>query len=297
MPEPWPTRSCRWPASREQRTRRSFIPLLGASANAGTINGTTTFTSFQNLVGGTKNDTFSLGNGASVSGTINGAGGSDTLNYSAYATPVSVNLNEQNDVQTVTINAASGTWNLLFTTINGLPYGASNLPYNISLSALQADLPGLLGNMTVTGTPGSSYVLTFTGTLANTFVPLGAVSGTAAPSIVHTTVGAGPGAGLASAVGGGFTNIESFVGGSSGSDTLTGPNAPSTWHITGANAGLVNGIAFASFENLAGGTSSDAFDFSNGASVSGSVNGGGGSDTLNYSAWTVGPVQTVRTSL
>jgi hypothetical protein len=47
-----------------------------------------------NLMGGTANDIFALGNGATLKGgTVNGgAGGSDTLDYSAYTTPVSVNL-------------------------------------------------------------------------------------------------------------------------------------------------------------------------------------------------------------
>src|SRR5258706_8242664 len=47
-----------------------------------------------NLMGGSGNDIFALGNGATLKGgTVNGgAGGSDTLDYSAYTTPVSVNL-------------------------------------------------------------------------------------------------------------------------------------------------------------------------------------------------------------
>jgi len=46
-----------------------------------------------NLKGGTANDTFALGDGATLkNGTVNGAGGVDTLDYSAYTTAVSVNL-------------------------------------------------------------------------------------------------------------------------------------------------------------------------------------------------------------
>lgn len=46
-----------------------------------------------NLKGGTANDIFALGNGATLKGgTVDGNGGSDTLDYSAYTTPVSVNL-------------------------------------------------------------------------------------------------------------------------------------------------------------------------------------------------------------
>src|SRR2546423_10836951 len=46
-----------------------------------------------NLKGGTAADIFALGDGATLkNGTINGAGGPDTLDYSAYTTAVSVNL-------------------------------------------------------------------------------------------------------------------------------------------------------------------------------------------------------------
>ena len=41
----------------------------------------------------------------------------------------------------------------------------------------------------------------------------------------------------------GFRSIENFVGGS-GSNALTGTDADSTWNITGANAGDVNGTTF-----------------------------------------------------
>src|ERR1044072_472385 len=46
-----------------------------------------------NLKGGTAPDIFALGDGATLKdGTVNGAGGADTLDYSAYTTAVSVNL-------------------------------------------------------------------------------------------------------------------------------------------------------------------------------------------------------------
>src|SRR3954469_17503417 len=46
-----------------------------------------------NLKGGTAADIFALGDGATLkNGTINGAGGPDTLDYTAYTTAVSVNL-------------------------------------------------------------------------------------------------------------------------------------------------------------------------------------------------------------
>ena len=89
-------------------------------------------------------------------------------------------------------------------------------------------------------------------------------------------------------IGGTFANITNFVG-SAGSDTLIGPAGPTTWSITGANAESVAGETFSSFENLTGGVGNDTFAFQPGGSVSGNIDGGGGTNTLDYSAL-AGPV-------
>jgi hypothetical protein len=60
------------------------------SANAGNVNGTT-FSSFENLVGGSANDAFIFSNNATI-GTISGGTGTDTLNLSAYTTSTNVTL-------------------------------------------------------------------------------------------------------------------------------------------------------------------------------------------------------------
>jgi Ca2+-binding RTX toxin-like protein len=77
------------------------------------------------------------------------------------------------------------------------------------------------------------------------------------------------------------------VNGRGGADTLLAPNRHNTWNITSANAGNLTGdIAFSSVENLTGNTSTDWFAFSDGASVSGVIDGRGGSDTLDYMLFT-----------
>ncbi len=79
----------------------------------------------------------------------------------------------------------------------------------------------------------------------------------------------------------GFKNINKVVGSSSATDTLTGPVAVTDhtdWVLTGANAGTVDGTAFASFENLTGQDStSDAFIFLPAGSLSSTASGGTGS--------------------
>jgi Ca2+-binding RTX toxin-like protein len=85
-----------------------------------------------------------------------------------------------------------------------------------------------------------------------------------------------------------FTDIELFIG-SAFSDTLIGQNIANSWHITGSNAGDVNGagvVDFTAIENLSGGSATDTFIFSDGASVSGVIDGDGAIDSLIYSAYT-----------
>jgi hypothetical protein len=75
--------------------------------------------------------------------------------------------------------------------------------------------------------------------------------------------------------------------GGTGTDTLHGPDTANTWQITGANAGTLNQtVTFTSIQNLTGGAANDAFAFQTGGSLSGTLDGGGGSNTLDYSSYT-----------
>ena len=75
-----------------------------------------------------------------------------------------------------------------------------------------------------------------------------------------------------------------FLGG--GSDTLAGDAVDTTWDITGQNAGKVNtNIDFTGFENLVGGSDSDLFNFADGATITGTVDGGAGSNSLDYTEY------------
>jgi Ca2+-binding RTX toxin-like protein len=82
-------------------------------------------------------------------------------------------------------------------------------------------------------------------------------------------------------------NIPIALDGGGGTNTLVGPNTTNTWEITGTDAGTLDGtVAFSSVQNLTGGTGLDAFVFSAGQKVTGTINGGGGGDWLDYAAYT-----------
>ncbi len=76
------------------------------------------------------------------------------------------------------------------------------------------------------------------------------------------------------------------VNGGASSDTLVFAGGTNDWQITSNNEGTINAgqIAFTSIEHLVGGSGNDTFRFENGVGVSGDVEGGGGMDTLDYSA-------------
>jgi hypothetical protein len=76
--------------------------------------------------------------------------------------------------------------------------------------------------------------------------------------------------------------------GGGGINTLIGPNTNNSWNIAANDAGNVGNVAFSSIQNLTGGTANDNFVFNNGTGVTGTINGGGGFDTLDYHQYATG---------
>src|SRR5262249_2329282 len=67
------------------------IGSSGAS-NAGTITGSFTFSAIKTVKGTSLADTFKLSNGYGLTGSLDGAGGGDTLDYSLWTTGIRVSL-------------------------------------------------------------------------------------------------------------------------------------------------------------------------------------------------------------
>jgi hypothetical protein len=72
-----------------------------------------------------------------------------------------------------------------------------------------------------------------------------------------------------------------LVGGT-GDSTLDGPDRNDTWNLTGTDAGNIVGVvsSFSNVQNLVGGAANDVFQIANGASSTGLIEGGGGTNTL-----------------
>ena len=129
--------------------------------------GLLTFSAFQNLTGGSANDDFILSDGFGVSGAINGgAAGSNTLDYSNYSTPVTVNL----------ITGAATNIGLGITNIENADGGSASDTFNVIPTA---SLPiSVNGNFPSFPTfPGDTLNLNLTGTTNPTLTLTGIGSG------------------------------------------------------------------------------------------------------------------------
>lgn len=261
---------------------------LITGVNSGLWNGNS-FSSVQNLGGGTFNDNFRFVPGGVISGAIDGGGGIDRLDYSPMSTGVVVNLATKSataiGVGFVNISdfvGASDNTNLLIgpNTDNTWRITTPNTG-NINLQQFYYGFQNIQG-----GASSDTFV----------FVPGGIQSGNVSGglgnnSIDYSQLNVGIGTNLqfssSTAIGGKFSQIGSIIGSSATTDLLTGANDSSTWTINGSNAGTYQtstyGIRFSGYENLLGGSNIDAFRFAPSGSMTGQVNGGLGQNTLDYS--------------
>jgi RTX calcium-binding nonapeptide repeat (4 copies)/Beta-propeller repeat len=195
-------------------------------------------------------------------------------------------------------------------------YSTGDYGYDFGTSALAADFdagPATYG-LTSQDTAGSAYVsevtqpgaVTFTGLtgLASASYKLrlnagdiqlvDAASGQvllskvlADTTSITITAASGVNTTLAIDFSGGAYTVPVTFKGSTGDNTLVGPNVNSAWTITGSDAGTVGNIAFSGVGNLVGGTAIDVFKMMPQGSEA-SINGGGGGDWLSYSAYSTG---------
>ena len=274
------------------------------TANGGTYESTNelSFSNIENLTGGATADTFVFNNGGSVAGMVDGAGGVNTLDYNALSSPVAVML-----------TGLGGTMGIGFAGTATQTGGFDDIT-NLVGTAMTDTLEGLNADATFTvntangGTYESTNELSFSnienltgGATADTFVfnnggsVAGMVDGAdgmntldysalSSPVDVVLTglLGGTTGfAGTASQTGG-FDNITNLVGGTAMTDTLQGRDAVATFTLaSGGNTYMsTNTLDFSNIEDLQGGNMADTFDINSGGSLTGSIEGGAGSECL-----------------
>ena len=85
-------------------------------------------------------------------------------------------------------------------------------------------------------------------------------------------------------IGGTFGGITAVTGSdatTTANTVLVGPNGTQTFNVSGPNTGSVAGVTFTQIGNLTGGTGADTFAFATSGTLSGGIDGGGGTNTLD----------------
>ncbi len=285
----------------------------GSAADAFTVAAGATAT----LRGGAGADRFAIADGATLTGSIDGETGPDALDLAAYTTPTYVDLARSTAADGFAGDASGLTGG--FVGIDDLVAGASE---SDSLLGLDATATWTLGGaatyadgIAVLGFAGFEALLGGLGSdrfdiEADTAADLyggdgddqfrfatdgvvldGAIDGEdGVDALDYSSYTSSIAVNLAdaSATGTrGFAGIESLTGGS-GADSLVAANQTNAWSITASDSGSVNGgtlLAFSSIANLTGGALEDTFAFADGAGIAGKLDGGGGTDTLDFSAF------------
>lgn len=271
--------------------------------NAGTVStNKVTFQGVENLRGGTGQDSVAFASGGNLTGSVAGNGGSDDLDYSAYGGAVTTHimpLPTGGFDGTPVFGQLDYTFQGATSAVGGLYYGFEAVRGGAGTDLLDYDGGGSWWSLTgpnagnVNGFAFSSMENLTGDRYEDRFVfgPGASVSGridggdswdTLDYSGYGQSVKVDLSAGVAPAVGS-FVRIEGLVGSSGVSDTLVGGAGNNTWAIIGPGQGDYNGLyGFLGFENLIGGSGRDQFVFGKDGWMTGLLNGGGGSDWLDY---------------
>jgi len=237
-------------------------------ANAGNLNNNQlTFNNIENLIGGSLDDNFVFGDGVEFNGSINDKGGTDNFDFSAYSTPLTVNLDT---LEAVGIEQVIGTTTAKSTLIGANTVNSWEIT-NLNKGILNGTLNFTAFNNLIGGSLDDSFVfgdgVEFNGSIndkggTDNFD----FSAYSTPLSVNLdTLG--------------VVGIEQIIGTTAAESTLIGANTVNSWEITNLNKGILNGtLNFTAFNNLTGGNLNDTIIL-NGGSVS-SIDGGGGSNTL-----------------
>lgn len=241
-------------------------------------------TAFANLTGGSGDDTFIFADAATLGGNLVGGGSANRIDLSAYATAVGVNF------QTSTSTGIGGT----FSGIDDFDGNGSSSTFTGLTAATTYNVTGAndftFGSVSVTdfanltgGTNDDTFIFANAASLGGNLVgggaanrlDLSAYTGSIGVNFENTT---------ATGIGGTFSGIDDFDG-NGANGTFTGLAAATAYSISGANDFSFGLITVTDFANLTGGVNNDTFSFGAGSSLSGTLDGGSGGNTLDYSSY------------
>ena len=226
-----------------------------------------------NISVGNGNNTYTITGSQASQGTIlNTGNGTDTVNVQGNAYALTVNAGGSG-VDVVNVGNAGSVQQILG------PLTITNPP---SFTTINVD----------DSADGSARTVTLD-TVGIGFSYYGRIAGLAPAPILYryadtnnVSIETGPGGATVNALTTG--KPINLIGNPSGPISLVASDVTNTWSITGQNAGtlssslLAGTVSFSGAPNLHGGNGADNFVFADGAGVGGSIDGGGGTNALNY---------------
>lgn len=285
--------------------------------NQGSVSGID-FDGFNHLAGSTGSDTFQFSGSGQITGSIDGLGGGDILDYSASTFSLDLALSATGatdgftgaEASTVadfdnidTIQGSSNTdalaginaaavWSLdgtnqytasntlNFSNFENLTGGTDVDEFNISGSQ-SLNLSGNSGNDVFAFADGATLTGTIDGQAGADQIDFSAL--TSSIDVILTANGTFDGfQGTEASISGGFDNINNIAAGSGTADKLTGQNAAATWSIQPASVyGSGTSLSFSSFETLQGGIDVDQFNINGSHTLD--LLGGQGADVFRFS--------------
>jgi hypothetical protein len=258
------------------------------------------------LTGGTQGDTLNIRSvQAGIAYNLNTGLGNDAISLSSDA-PANlgdlaginsvINLDAGAGANTLTVSdfaTGGGNANVTITgnQILGMAGAADGTPVGYTATG------GTFTSVTVSGSNAAGVSEKFT--LQNPGSPVilnmndGADTAIVQSTINAATVNGGAGNDLVTLI---SFSVPLDITGGTGTNTLQGPNLANTWNITGSNAGDIGGGTFSAMQNLTGGSNTDSFVFSDGAGVTGTIDGGLDTDQLDNTAYTTAVIVNLQTS-
>jgi hypothetical protein len=168
----------------------------------------------------------------------------------------------------------------------------------VNLSPTAQNLNAIQGNVTINGQAGTTVTCNDQSNSAGQAYTMTAntLARTGSTLISYVGVGSlvlnGSNGGNTFTVQGTSAGTAMRINGGSGTNTAVGSDTANAWTISGRNTGTVTGavipgpVTFSMVQNLLGGADVDTFSFADGQGVDGIIDGGGGVNTLDYSAYT-----------
>ncbi len=278
----------------------------GTDGTYTSIGRTLVFNNVDSLISGTHADTFTIADGAISDAHIDGGSGNDTLYSGNPTVPITIQLLGIGSIDGFTGEQTNLTGS--FTNINHL-VGSNNTPHTLAglnqpsiwtLAPSQPDTYTSLGRSItfsevvslVGGTSTDQFVFsgdrTFTGDIDGGS-GLDTLDYAAYDSGIQTYLTASGGIdgfnGTVTGITGSFTNINEIVN-TPYEDTLTGADQNAVWTLSSNGAGNytsgTNQLIFSELETKVGGAADDDFVIQDGVTNAETLDGGLGSNKLNY---------------